>query len=210
MFLRDFWNKHIWDTEGSTCRQACMLVSVSRVLPSDPILVDRQVLGSYEVGWPNKASICWNLSWVTLWHLTVLPTGLKRQVESSLEIDILMICFVIYFLKNPVSTDVANDGKGRSVDVPLLRLQQAEAAGEQEVFGVWVVFGTKMLIQRWDMLVPWRITKTSGTIKYDKVLLQANPKIITCQDILKHMPMAQKRQRNEIPTRIPGTINAAW
>ena len=66
-----------------------------------------------------------------------------------------------------------------------------------------------MLIQRWDMLVPWRITKTSGTIKYDKVLLQANPKD-TCPDILKHMPMAQKRQRNEIPTRIPGTINAAW
>ena len=90
------WNKHIWDTQGSTCRQACF-VSVSRVLPSDPILVDRQVLGSYEVGWPNKASICWNLSWVTLWHLTVLPTGLKRQVESRLEIDILMICFVIHF-----------------------------------------------------------------------------------------------------------------
>ena len=67
------------------------------------------------------------------------------------------------------------------------------------------------LLGRWDMLVPCRVTKTSGTIKFDKVLLQANPKD-TCPDILKHMPMAQKRQRNEIPTRLPGTITitTAW
>ena len=70
MFLRDFWNKHIWDTEGSTCR------------PSDPMLVDRQVLGSYEVGWPNKASICWNLSWVTLWHLAVLQVWKERWSQG--------------------------------------------------------------------------------------------------------------------------------
>ena len=95
MFLRDF-ETNTFETPRvlHVGKHAGLLVLVESC---HPILVDRQVLGSYEVGWPNKASICWNLSWVTLWHLTVLPTGLKRQVESRLEIDILMICFVIYF-----------------------------------------------------------------------------------------------------------------
>lgn len=130
VFKGFFWNKQIWDTQGSTCR------------PSDPLLVARQVLGSYEVGWPNKASICWNLSWVTLWHLTVLPTGLKRKVESRLEIDILIYWYICChtFLEFPhISTDVATKRWQRALMTKLMRLQQAEAAGEQEVFGVWVV-----------------------------------------------------------------------
>ena len=143
VFKGFFWNKHIWDTQGSTCRQACF-VSVSRVLPSDPILADRQVLGSYEVGWPNKASICWNLSWVTLWHLAVLQVWKERWSQGWRLIfwyDIL-IYFCHTFLEFPhISTDVATKRWQRALMTKLMRLQQAEAAGEQEVFGVWIVLG---------------------------------------------------------------------
>ena len=56
MFLRDF-ETNTFETPRvlHVGKHAGLLVLVESC---HPILVDRQVLGSYEVGWPNKASIC--------------------------------------------------------------------------------------------------------------------------------------------------------